>query len=310
MLLVRCFALFSFLCILTCVVAAFARKRKTFFGKAYILYSSIVAGYVLTEFLNITLLHYSLNFALLKFQSLFWINAGSAFYVFSIAMAEKRHTSLYKIYFIGSFLFSLVSLTTDLVISGIGPYASGYDIVPGKLFMFTVLVFVVMPFVLGVFEICRYLFRERKYSKVASKSALILIGTLISVGIAIMTDAVMPHFLNMDSVYRVGASFSVIQTLFIYVAIHDKYISKVRIEDLNHLIYRSSNNPIILLDTDDKISHCNEAAYEISSQKYSDVYGQSLETVFDLEKWEACIREVNDDNDFNGKIVLLRERRS
>lgn len=308
MLFVRLFAFISFICVVTCVIAALSRKRKTFFGKAYIFYTALVAGYVLTEFLNISIVYESFNYIVLKTQSIFWILAGSAFYMFSVAVCERKHTNIYRVFLMVSLLLAVVSVSTNLIIEGTGPYASGVDIVPGKFFLPTVFLVVLLPFILGLAELVMYLFKEKKYQKTVSKSALIIFGTLTSVGIAIATDAIIPHILGIETPYRVGASVSVIQTILIYKAIHDKYTSKVRIEDLNHLMYRYSNNPIALIDNEGVITHCNESAYMISKSTYSELYGKKLETVFDDENWKKFSREVVDDSEFQGSIVLMHPK--
>ena len=126
------------------------------------------------------------------------IEKGSTFYMFSIAVSESQGGILYKVFLFGSILKALISVSTNLIIADIQPYEMSYDIVPGVLFLPVVVVYVLVPFLLGVFEIVRDLYVNKKKSKSVSKSVLILIGTLISVSIAVISDAIIPHVLHMN----------------------------------------------------------------------------------------------------------------
>lgn len=228
--------------------------------KTFLLYSLIIQAWAASDFLLWNIHDTGYYTALLKLQSVFWISAGFLFLNFVHVFLRKPRTMVFNIMCLLSAAGFLATIFTDHVITGYKVHYWGVMPVPGALFMPVVLVTVLAPFGYSLHMMARVL-RSNRDEQRGIQLLLLFLGTLFAVinGIATM---LLPIYFNFDMVC-LAATGTVIQTIFIFIALTRYSFLSLGLHDAAEEIFRNIHDAVIIVNARGRILNYNASAYRM-----------------------------------------------
>lgn len=251
-------------------VYIFAQKRKSRINKAFIYYSVNLSFWILCEIIlrqNIPEEYISIIF---KLASISWLSIGFWFVNFTYEFIDKKRD--WVLYSIGilTVITVVLSFLTDQLFYGYQIYYWGPNEIIGPLFIPSIVLLIVIPGIYSLLLIHKA--ASKSNNELLRKSAILIItGSLISLIIAILSNVIIPYILNYRTSFQIAESISVIQSIFIFVAVYKYRLFGLGIEDLSYNIFKTMNDGVIITDSAQKIVHMNKSAENIFRTRFNKV---------------------------------------
>ncbi|MCZ7602862.1 MAG: PAS domain S-box protein [Melioribacteraceae bacterium] len=248
----------------------FAQKRKNRINRAYIYYSINLSFWIFCEIILRQDIPSDYIPLIFKLASIAWLSIGFWFLNFTYEFIDRRKDWIF--YFLLALTVSAVALSilTDLVFDGYNNYYWGPDEDIGPMFIPLVMLVITFP---GSFSL--YLIYKKaadSNNELLKKSApLIITGSLVSLIIALISNVLLPYVLHQRTSFQIAESISVIQSIFIFVAVYKYRLFGLGIEDLSYNIFSSMSDGIIITDSARKILHMNKSAEKVFDTQLSKV---------------------------------------
>lgn len=280
-----------------------AQKRNSRVNRAYLYYSFNLSFWIFCEIIvrqNIPSEYITQTF---KYASIFWMALGFWFLNFSYEFLDKEKDKFFFAIIIFLFISVAVSLLTDLVVEGYDLFYWGPDERIGVLFLPLLSLTNLIPIAYGLYLIASKS-KNTKNLLIKKSAPLIIIGTVISILSAFISNVLLPHFIGIRDSFQFAESSSVIQSLFIFIAVFKYRLFGLGIEDISYNLFNSMRDGVIVTDNTYNVLHLNESAEELFHIGLVDVKYESIDLIINnisrLEENERKEQVLN-----YGNIIVL-----
>jgi len=120
----------------------------------------------------------------------------------------------------------------------------------------------IVPGFYGLYLIFRKTFISKNIL-IQRSARLIFAGTVITISIAFFPNILSPYKFDLKDSLQLAEAISLIQTLFIFIAIFRSKIFGLGIEDLSYNLFSSMKDAVIITDEEMKIIQSNDSAQEL-----------------------------------------------
>lgn len=253
-------------------VLSFRQRDKVF--HSFFFYLTALAIWMIAALFNFLKLSPEFSIINSKISSLGWLSFGALYLLFIYRFLERR-ISFFVYFFFGLAAAAIaITLTTDLVLSGMYEYNWGYESGKGPLFLPIVFTVLIIPVLYSIGRIILSL-RTSDYPIQRNQLILMLAGTLISGTIAFLSDIAFPYIFKLEEV-QIGAASTLIQTVFTVYALTKYREVTIELLDSSRVLFDNMNDGVVLIDKAGIITQVNTAAEEILEQKSSTLRRKKL----------------------------------
>jgi hypothetical protein len=272
--------------------------------KPILLHFIVVFFYLIADMLLMITPSPEKSMLVLKFQTIFWINASNSFWYVICKITEQKTPPLLKWSVINAIIFTLASLSSTSIVGGVALQPWGYVFVAGPLFLATVSLTFVFPCSAALYILIKEIRNKNNSDSAKQKSKLIFSGTIITFLAIILSDVILPHVLGFTSFYRIGANSTTIHLFFMLIATKTHISSKIKLHNAWHYIFHNLDEGIILLENK-RITYCNNFARTNLKKTYDKIIGESIDNInIPFKKLDT----YTTDNE-EASILLLKPRK-
>ena len=197
-----------------------------------------------------------------KFTSVFGLSVGILFLNFSYEFINRKRNLLFFVLVFLSILSIILTLTTGLVIKESVIFYREYYEVMGPYFFHIFFIANIIPGFYGLYLIFRKTFISKNIL-IQRSARLIFAGTVITISIAFFPNILSPYKFDIKESLQLAEAISLIQTLFIFIAVFRYKIFGLGIEDLSYNLFSSMKDAVIITDEKMKIIQTNDSAQEL-----------------------------------------------
>ncbi len=259
-------------------VYIFAQKRNSRINNAYIYYSINLSLWIICEILTRQNIPKEYLIFVFKISSIFWMAMGFWFLNFSYKFVDKNKDLLYYVSLFALLASISVSLSTNHLIKGYIDFYWGPDEVIGIIYLPVFFITNFFPIIYGSYIINRFS-NESKSELIKKSSPLIIWGTIVTIIVAFLSSILLPHFLGLRDTVQFAESITVVQSLFIFIAVYKYRLFGLGIKDLSYNLFNSMKDAVIVTDETMKILHFNKSAESIFGVSFDEVIYESIEVV-------------------------------
>ena len=245
-------------------------------SKKLLFYQSFLLGFVGLSFINLNILNPDINLVIVKVKSIFWLAIGYMFLNFTCSFLKTPKPAWSYFLYIVFNIFIAISLTTKLVIKDVTLFEWGYDILPGPLFLASVLICVATPALYSCFLMFKKLLIDELPSRTKKEIRQVILATIIPLIFGIIWDAVIPVIYPSFKYIRLSSSITVIQIFFIYRVLSKNLITPLDAFNVSSFIFRNTSNAILIANQNGTIQHANKASISILKKPYSNLLNQNI----------------------------------
>lgn len=287
----------------------FAQKRKNRINRAYIYYSINLSFWIFCEIILRQNIPTEYITTIFKIASIAWLSIGFWFVNFTYEFIDRKRDLIFYFLFILTISAVSLSLFSNLVFDGYLKFYWGPDENIGPLFIPFVIIVISLPGIYALYLI--YKKSNVSDNQLLKKSApLIIIGSLISLTIGLVSNVLLPYVIDQRTSFQIAESISVIQSIFIFIAVYKYRLFGLGIEDLSYNIFSSMSDGVIITDSARKILHMNRSAEKIFDIQFSKVRFKEVGVVLEgIENLEENIK-INKELISDGKTKYISLTRS
>lgn len=276
-------------------VYIFAQKRHSRINRAYVYYSINLSFWIFCEVILRQAIPVEYIAIIFRFASIAWLSIGFWFLNFVYEFIDRKRDFIYYLLGILVSVSIALSFSTDWIIRGFEIFHWGPDESIGVLFIPVILILIATPGSYGLYLI--YKRASESDSTLLKKSApLIISGSIISLVVALVSNVVIPYLFDIRDSFQFAESVSVVQSVFIFVAVYRYRLFGLGIEDLSYNIFRTMHDSIIINDTSNRIVHLNKSAENLFEVSFNKVLYKNVGTIIDdldsLEENETQERKI------------------
>ncbi|HCY75490.1 MAG TPA: hypothetical protein DHV28_06175 [Ignavibacteriales bacterium] len=273
--------LYTLLIIIALLINAFviiyilSQKRNSSLNESYFYYLINISFWMLGELIlrwNIPTEYITTVF---KFTSVFGLSVGILFLNFSYEFINIKRNLLFYVFVFFSILSIIITLITGLVIKEPVIFYKEYYQVIGPYFFHIFAVANIAPGFYGLYLIFRKAFSSENML-IHRSAQLIFTGTVFTISIAFFPNILFPHEFNLRDAIHLGEAISLIQTLFIFIAVFRYKIFGLGIEDLSYNLFSSMKDAVIITDDEMKIIQTNDSAQELFAMDPGKIKGAHI----------------------------------
>jgi len=214
-----------------------------------------------------------------KVTSVFGLSVGILFLNFSYEFIKVKRNLLFYVLVFLSFLSIIITLTTGLVIKESMIFYSEYYEVMGPYFFHIFTIANIAPGLYGLYLIFRKAFRSENIL-IHRSARLILAGTVFTILIAFLPNILSPYRFDLKDSVQLAEAISLIQTLFIFIAVFRYKIFGLGIEALSYNLFSSMKDAVIITDDEMKIIQTNDSAQELFAIDPGKIKGVHITEIF------------------------------
>lgn len=244
------------------IIYILSQKRNSGINESYFYYLINFSFWMLGELVlrwNLPAEYISTVF---KFTSVFGLSVGILFLNFSYEFINIKRSLLFYVFVFFSILSIILTLTTGLVIKESVIFYREYYEVIGPYFFDIFALANIAPGFYGLYLIFKKAFSSENIL-IHRSAQLIFAGTVFTISIAFFPNILFPHEFNLRDAIHLGEAISLIQTLFIFIAVFRYKIFGLGIEDLSYNLFSSMKDAVIITDEEMKIIQINDSAREL-----------------------------------------------
>jgi PAS domain S-box-containing protein len=244
------------------IIYILSRKRNSGINKSYVYYLINISLWMLSAIIlkqNIPAEYTSIIF---KFTSIFWLSVGIWFLNFSYEFVREKRSWLFYCFIVLSIVSIVITLTTGLVIKESVIFYREYYEVMGPYFFHIFIIANIAPGFYGLYLIFRKTFSSENIL-IHRSARLIFAGTIFAVSITFFPNIFSPHKFDLKDSLQLAEAISLIQTLFIFIAVFRYKIFGLGIEELSYNLFSSMKDAVIITDEEMKIIQTNDSAQEL-----------------------------------------------
>jgi len=245
-----------------------------------------------------------------RVTSVFGLSVGILFLNFSYEFIKVKRNLLFYVLVFLSFLSIVITLTTGLVIKESMIFYSEYYEVMGPYFFHIFTIANIAPGLYGLYLIFRKAFRSENIL-IHRSARLILAGTVLTILIAFLPNIFSPYRFDLKDSVQLAEAFSIIQTLFIFIAVFRYKIFGLGIEALSYNLFSSMKDAVIITDDEMKIIQTNDSAQELFAIDPGKIKGVQITEIFpDINLHEENEKEaITIKPDGEEKCILITKNR-
>ncbi len=256
----------------------FAQKKQNQINRAFLIYAAFLAMWILIVIILRQNVSSVLIMPLMKIASISWLSIAFLFMNFTYEFINKRRDTFY-FSCLGLVILSIViSLSTNLILKDFEYVNWGVNKIVGSLFLPSVLIDIIIPGSYSIFLISK----EKKITKnnnLKHSLSLLLIGSLITLLIGLLSNVVIPLFMNYKHFVEFAESGTVIQSVFIFRAMIKYKLFSVGFEEAAKDIFTNIQDSVIIIDVQGNISQMNNAAEKFFGMKLSGTNEAEIKTL-------------------------------
>lgn len=243
-------------------VYIFAHRREDPVNIAYFLFSLSLTCWALIDFGLWTHLFEGYYTPILKIGAIFWHAAPFAFLNFAYTFVKRRRDWLYWSIAYTVVATLVLTITTDLVITGPRFLSIAVIDSPGPLHNLVSSVSGTLPFLVGLI----ILFHAMRNSRDVGQRRLmtmVIVGTLFGLCLTLATMIIIPDILMNKSILPMQDIAFLINSIVIFIAIRKFNFLELRVADIADELFSRMYDGIIILETNGDIKHINYAAIKM-----------------------------------------------
>lgn len=292
------------------IIYILSQKRNSGINKSYVYYLINFSFWMLSELIlrqNIPAEYITIIF---KVTSIFWLSVGIWFLNFSYEFVLEKRSWLFYCLIVLSIVSIVITLTTGLVIPGSEIFNRESNELMGPLFLPVLAIANLVPGLYGLYLIVKKAFNSENIL-IQRSAKLIFAGAILTISFVFFPNILFPHEFNLRSSLQLAESFSIIQTLFIFIAVFRYKLFGLDIEYLSYNLFSSMKDAVIITDEKLKIIHINNSGLELLGINPHSIKDKLLsETLLDihtLEEKESEERWIKSGSE--QKYILITKNR-
>ncbi len=268
---------------LVAIVYGLALKKRGRLYVAFIILSTLYAGWALTDLLLWLPVPLELVDPILRIQIPFYAFTGVAYLYMVYAYLHRTPDFPLKFFITISVVAVLSALPTDIVVSGFIKAKWGYTLVPGPMHIVGATIGAVLPFLIGVFLLVqRTLVTQDKKEK--TELAYYCLGTILVIVSVFTAFIVMPQISSISVQPLVHVVIAIFQILNIY-AIFRYQLFSIGIQTAANDLFSDATDGIVILSNSNRIVQANPRAVEILANDFPDSLEVTVRALLtDLER--------------------------
>ncbi|MCE9502076.1 MAG: SpoIIE family protein phosphatase, partial [Leptospira sp.] len=286
----------------------FAQKRNDSVTRSYLYYGMVISGWIIGNFIYWMPLPELHLLFIFKGVSVFWIPVGYWFCNFVYSFTDKRKDFILYSILGCSLVCVLLSLSTNLVISGVDFFYWGAAIQRGPLYLPIVFFLVFPPIVYGLLLL---FFEFRKTSDELRKKQLLflIIGTGLFMIVSLGSTVIIPVFFQFRKYPPLAASATIIESIFIFIAIVKYKFLTLSVENIAVELFSSVQEGLILVNKDISVRLINEVARKTLGLGSIPLESIRLGEIFPLYSFDAEYKnhEFEINNGVGKKFISLSQ---
>ncbi|MDH5183120.1 MAG: ATP-binding protein [Gammaproteobacteria bacterium] len=239
-----------------------ARRREGEVYIAYFLFSLSLTCWALIDFGLWTHVFDGYYTPILKIGAIFWHAAPFAFLNFVYTFIKRRRDKLYWLFAYTVAATLVLTITTDLVITGPRLLSIAVIDYPGPLHNLVSSVSGTLPFLTGLVLLFRAMRNSRDVSR-RRLMAMIIGGTLFGLCLTLLTMIIIPDVLMNESILPMQDIAFLMNSIVIFIAIRRFNFLELRVADIADDLFSRMRDGIILLESNGDIKHINYAAIKM-----------------------------------------------
>ncbi|MBD3671771.1 MAG: response regulator [Gammaproteobacteria bacterium] len=253
---------FSFL--LTIVVTTYiqARTRSSRLKHAYVLFSISLTMWIFWDFVLWLRIDEGWYLTILKLQSIFWIPIGVLFLNFVYAYLDRKPDRFFYPVAILSLVLVVISLSSDLVLTGYREVYWGILHQSGILHTPITLFVVSLPMFVGLFLLIK---RYRKTSQKLERTQLsfIIFGALSASIISFITTILFPDIMGRTDIFPLHDIGIAIHSIFTSIAVSRYRFLNIEVQDVAEDMFARMQDGVVILDRNGMMQHANASARDM-----------------------------------------------
>lgn len=244
------------------IIYILSQKRTSGLNKSYVYYLINFSFWLLGELILRWNIPGEYITTVFRVTSVFGLSVGILFLNFSYEFIKVKRNLLFYVLVFLSFLSIIITFTTGLVIKESMIFYSEYYEVIGPYFFHIFTIANIAPGLYGLYLIFRKAFRSENIL-IHGSAQLILAGTVFTILIAFLPNILSPYRFDLKDSIQLAEAISLIQTLFIFIAVFRYKIFGLGIEALSNYLFSSMKDAVIITDKEMKIIQTNDSAQEL-----------------------------------------------
>ncbi len=243
----------------------YAQKKQSSINRAFLIYAANLALWLMCVFILRSGLSDEVM-PIMKTSSIAWISVAFWFLNFTYIFIEKKKDSIFYFFTALTVISIILSLSTNWVINGYTSTYFGPDEIPGILFLPIVLVVITIPAVYALYLISKKRKETTDYN-LKHSLPLLFFGSMIILVIGLISNVVIPDLLHIENFYQFAESGTVIQSIFIFIAVKKYRLFSIGVEEVAHKLFSHMTDAVIIMDVYDRILKMNKAAEKLFGEK-------------------------------------------
>ena len=264
----------------------FAQKKQNSINRAFLIYASFLAGWILIVIILRQNISTWLILPLMKAASISWLSLAFLFMNFTYDFIHKKRDTFYYLCLSMVILSIIVSLTTNLILEGFEYVNWGATKITGPLFVLSVIVDIVLPGSYSIYLIQKEI-KLKSNNSLKHSLFLLMTGSLITLVIGLISNVILPVIVHNKQFIEFAESGTVIQSIFIFIAVIKYRLFSVGFEEAAKEIFMNVQDAVIIIDTHGRIAQMNKAAENIFNIKSNDLITEDISSLLsDFNKLE------------------------
>ncbi len=249
-----------------CVYIAATSKQKNL-SISYCLFVLVIAAWEALDFITwLPTFPDSGLYRVIKIKSLFWIPSTFIFLHFIYMITQKKRDFIY--YFLLTIVigFIITSQFADLIISSFQRESWGIFVIPGPIYLPTVLCVAILPAAFAIFILFKFMLTTNDPLQ-RKQYFTILLGLTITVVAGIIAGPVHVFLSKDSSAPLLAPSLLIIQSFFVAFAVIRYNFLNIGITESAYEIFSKIHDGVVITDRDQRISNMNQAASNLFNIK-------------------------------------------
>jgi PAS domain S-box-containing protein len=288
------------------IIYILSQKRNSRLDKSYIYYLFNISIWILIAIILKQIIPTAFDDIRAKLTSIFWLSIGIWFVNFSYEFVNKKKDWLFFSFITLSVVNIAITFTTGIVIRDSGIFNGGYKELFGPLFMPAFALANIIPGAYGLFLIVKKAIKSENIF-IQRSAKLIITGTLLAISLLYFPKLIFPLDFQLADSIQLVKSISIIQTVFIFIAIFRSKLFGLGIEVLSYRIFSSMKDAVIITDREMIIIKTNDSAQEVFGINPAKIKGvhinEILPEINDFEEKEIESTTIKPDGE--EKCILI-----
>ncbi|MCL5028989.1 MAG: PAS domain S-box protein [Bacteroidetes bacterium] len=246
----------------------FAQKKQNQINRAFLIYASFLAGWILIVIILRQNISPWLVMPLMKAASISWLSLAFLFMSFTYQFINKKNDIFYYLCLSVVVVSIVISLTTNMVLKDFGYVGWGVNKIVGPLFLPFVLIDIAFPGAYSIYLISKEMHWTTN-NNLKHSLFLMMLGSLITLIIGLISNVIIPLFLGNIHFVEFAESGTVIQSVLIFRAVIKYKLFSVGFEEAAKDIFTHVQDAVIIVDTQGNINQMNKAAEKIFNVMFS-----------------------------------------